>query len=791
MTLANAFTLLGLLFIQCVSGQDLVQNIKGQVTEKVTGQPLIGANVFILDSDPMVGVSTDINGYYMLEDMPVGRYRLGFSYLGYKNGVTASFLVTSGKESVQNYSLEEDPYVIEVEITSIQEKDSKNSGISTISIQTFDSELASRYAGSRSDVSRMAAGFAGVSANDDSRNDIIIRGNSPSGMLWRLNGIDIPNPSHFGALGATGGPVSMLNNNLLANSTFITGAFPSIYGNALSGVFDLNLRKGNKDKFEGMFGVSFNGFEGGLEGPLAKTGGSFFVNYRYSVIDLISRLGGSGSGSGGTGTGSAIPRYQDLSYHFYIPTKKLGVFSLFGLRGNSGIDFLSEIESSENPSLFTESNENLRYKTRMQVYGLTNKHFYNNNAYGKLSLSYSQAKNNTEIDTVTSSLLEVPFYRDDSSQDRLTIAYQYKNKLSAKHNVILGITANQILFNFLDSVRVQDNSFRTLRDFEGSSFLTQSYAQWQYKPTQRWTLNIGLYAQHFSLNNTSAIEPRFNMKYDVLPRFSISLGLGRNSKLQDYQLYLVNTQLMDGTFVETNKNLGMTNSDQAVVGFNWKLAKKWNLKSELYLQNLSNVPVTSTPSNFSALNIGADFNVPSQDSLVNEGTGRNIGMEWTLERSFNEGFYVLATLSIFESTYEGSDGNTYSTAFDNRYIANILTGKEFRINDILSISFDTKITLAGGRRYTPIDLQASIAEGEAVLSTSSAFNKQFDDYFRTDFQFTFKHNAKRLSQSFSFDLQNAFNNKNAFAETYDRRSMEITTTTQLGIFPVFEYRLEF
>ncbi len=786
----HLLTLLYICIFQYTQAQtQLVQNIKGQVTEQATGLPLIGANIFILDSDPAIGTSTDINGYYKFENMPVGRYRLGCSYVGYKSTSTGSLLITTGKEFVQDFSLEEDFYSIDIEVTAVQEQNVQASEISTVSVQVFNSEQATRFAGSRSDVARMAAGFAGVSANDDSRNDIIIRGNSPSGLLWRMNGIDIPNPSHFGALGATGGPVSMLNNNLLANSIFMTGAFPAVYGNALSGVFDLSLRKGNKDKIEGLFGISFNGFEAGLEGPLGKKGGSFFVNYRYSVIDLISKLGGN-SGDG-TGTGDAIPRYQDLSFHLNLPTTKLGTFSLFGIAGKSGIDFLVDPESSGSQNLFSDSNQNLYYKSNMQVYGLTNKHYFNNHSYGKLSLSYSTAGTNIEVDTLNPSFEATPVYRDNSNQDRLALAYYYKNKITKKHSLILGATINQLNFNFIDSTRADINSFRTLRDFEGNSILTQSYAQWQYKHNDRLTLNLGAFGQQFSLNNTGVIEPRFNLKYDFNPKVSMSFGLGRHSKLQDYQLYVVKTQLQDGSYIETNKDLDLTKSDQAVIGVNWAFAKKWSVKSEVYYQSLSDIPVEIKSSNFSAINLGADFNVPDQDSLINEGTGQNLGFELTLERTFSEGFYLMTTLSVFKSTFKGSDGVSHSTAFDNGYIANVLTGKEFKFNDKYSISIDTKITLAGGRRYTPINLDASIAAGDEVLNTSSAFNKQFDDYFRTDLKLSFRQNLKRLSQSWSVDLQNLFNNENVFGQSYNQRTEEINITNQLGFYPVIEYRLEF
>ncbi len=196
-------------------------------------------------------------------------------------------------------------------------------------------EEGMRFAGSRNDPARMAQNFAGVSGANDGRNDIIIRGNSPSGVLWRAEGVDIPNPNHFSTFGATGGPVTILNTNTLRTSSFLTGAFPADYGNALAGAFDLRLRNGNKDKYEMLAQVGFNGFEAAAEGPLGKRGGaSFLVDYRYSLIAAVHALGLS------VGTGASVPNYQDLTVKINVPTKKAGTFGLFAMGGLSNIHFV-------------------------------------------------------------------------------------------------------------------------------------------------------------------------------------------------------------------------------------------------------------------------------------------------------------------------------------------------------------------------------------------------------------------------------------------------------------------
>lgn len=186
-----------------------------------------------------------------------------------------------------------------------------------MSARQLSTDEAFRYAGTRSDPSRMAQNFAGVSGTNDGRNDIIIRGNSPVGVLWRMDGIDIPNPNHFSTLGATGGPVSILNINTLKNSDFLTSAFPAQYGNALAGVFDLKLRNGNNEKNEFIGQLGFNGFEFGAEGPLNKNSkASYLVNYRYSMVAALQSIGLN------FGTGSATPYYQNSTFKINIPTKK-------------------------------------------------------------------------------------------------------------------------------------------------------------------------------------------------------------------------------------------------------------------------------------------------------------------------------------------------------------------------------------------------------------------------------------------------------------------------------------
>ena len=297
------------------------QTIRGTIIDQQSDSPIPGVNVMILNFDPILGCSGDFEGNFVVNDVPIGRVDVQFSAIGYKTVIIKSLLLTVSKQLVLEIKMEEDIEILnEVIIKANDGKDKPINKMATVSARSFSIEETEKYAGSLGDPSRMAQNFAGVFTAGDQRNDIIIRGNSPAGLLWRLDGVNIPNPNHFGATGSTGGPVSMLNNNLLTNSDFFTGAWPAEFGNSLSGVFDLNMRNGNNQKHEFLGQIGFNGLELGAEGPFAKSSqASYIINYRYSTLDVMNKIGFDVANG-------AVPKYQDLTFKVNIPTKKIGKF---------------------------------------------------------------------------------------------------------------------------------------------------------------------------------------------------------------------------------------------------------------------------------------------------------------------------------------------------------------------------------------------------------------------------------------------------------------------------------
>ncbi|MGK7394978.1 MAG: TonB-dependent receptor [Candidatus Cyclobacteriaceae bacterium M3_2C_046] len=775
-----------------------LQVVKGRVMDQQSLFPLPGVSVLVVGTDPVLGAVTDADGYFRIKQVPIGRIDLKLTYVGYNEAYLPNLQVSSGKEVIVQVKMEESVEMLKdlVITASDQNKMELMNEMATVSARTFNVEETQRYAGSRNDPARMASNFAGVSGANDGRNDIIIRGNSPTGLLWRLEGMDIPNPNHFAALGTTGGPVSILNNNLLSDSEFFTGAFPAMYGNAVSGVFDLQMRNGNRDKHEFLGQLGFNGLELGAEGPFQKgSGSSYLVNYRYSLPAVFDVLGLN------AGTGNAVPYYQDLSFKLNFPTKK-GRLSLFGIGGISNIDLLGSETTAEEAQedLYGDMSLDIYNKAKMGVSGLSYLRFIGKNAYWKNSMAVSYSNFTADLDTVIRDpelrVIEANDYvYNDFDQTKYTYNTLFNKKFNSRNTLTAGFIADLYQMNLQRDILIQgqERDLPNSIGFAGNTVLMQGYLAWQHKFNHQWTLNSGLHYQHLTLNeNSRALEPRLGVKYQFLPNQSLSLAYGRHNQMQGMEVYFVETALPNGTIITTNKSLGFTTSNHFIASYDWMIRPNLRLKLEAYYQDISNVPVEQQPSHFSMLNAGADFGLPDTDSLVNQGTGFNQGLEFTLEKFFSQSYYFLLTGSFFEARYKGSDGIERNTAFNGNYVINALAGKEWAVGrKNNSIAVDLKFTTAGNRRYIPIDLSASQQAGYAVFDNERAFQDRFADYLRTDLKFTFRKEHKKITEEYVIDIQNVTNNQNLFSQRYNAITGTIGNTYQLGLWPIAQYRILF
>ncbi len=784
------------------TAQQLKQAVRGTVYDKDANLPLIGVNVSVVLNEKLIGVCvSDENGNFRIEGVPIGRVNINASYVGYNKVFIPNVPVSSAKEVVMRIDMESSlTQMKEVQVSGGRRKGETINEMTTLSARQFTVDEAARYAGSRNDPARMASNFAGVSGTDDSRNDIVIRGNSPFGVLWRLENVHIPNPSHFAVAGTTGGPVGMLSNRVLANSDFMTGAFPAEYGNALAGVFDVRYKNGNNEKHEFALQFGLMGAEAFAEGPLSKKNKSSYIfNYRYATLDLLVKAGID------IGT-KAIPKYQDLQFKFNFPLKKGGNISVFGIGGLSSVNLITSKDLVPNKrEIYSSKDVDEFYRTGMGVLGISYTRPLSDRAYAKITFAGStQYLQNhfVRIQRHIDSTLGI--YKIDNTYDKMFYRFQeskvsgnfFRNyKLNPNHTVRFGMNSEAYIYSYSDSI-LNENVFTWEKrlSYNGVHFLFQPYVQWKWKATEKITLNTGLHGQFFTLNKSWSIEPRIAAKYQFKKNQSVSLGVGLHSQMQPSYIYFHNLDFSNQNKGVKNKGLDFSRSFQAVAGYDVFFKYDVRIRTEAYFQYLFGIPIDKFASSYSVINEGSSFDRFFPGQLVNKGVGRNVGLEVTVEKFFTHNWFAMFSGSVFDSKYKASDGKWYNTSFNSNYIMNLLGTKEFRWGkkSINVIGIGGKITFGGGQRYTPYDTLKSKFSEDPIVQDDQRNKYQFRPYFRFDIKLNYSFNGKkRITHEVGVDLVNLTFQKNILRLQYVEANTAPREVYQLGFLPLFYYRVDF
>jgi hypothetical protein len=766
--------------------QTRTQTIRGVVVDKNSQATLPGATLVLINSEPLVGVNTDMDGKFKFSNIPVGKQGIKISFLGYKETVLPNLSVNSGKELVLTIQLEEDIKAMnEVVVKAKVEKNRPLNEMSTVSTRTFSVEETQKFAAAANDPARMALAFAGVISGGDFNNMISIRGNSPNGLLWYMEGVEIPNPNHFANVGTSGGGISILSSQLLSNSDFSTGAFAAEYGNALSGVFDLKLRKGNNQKREYTVQLGVLGADIAAEGPFKKGyDGSYLINYRYSTLSVLGKIG--------VPLGDAVTNFQDLSFNISLPTKKIGSFGLFGFGGLSDQSSDAKIDSLKwKEDEFTRNNE--RFYSNTGAAGLTNIKLFSNQSYLKTALVFSGAANGyTEEKMLYDYTTFDKTYDQKFAQTKVTLSAAYTQKINAKSNVRSGFILNQLNYNFAQHEDTDSADLVEKINVKGSTQTAQAFFQWNYKVSPGLTTNIGLHYFRFFLNNSNSVEPRASFKYQLNTRNYLSVGYGLHSQLQPLGVYFAKEQNADNTISAPNKNLGFSKAHHLVVGYDFIINDFSHIKTEVYYQHLFKIPISvDKTSTYSMLNNTDGY---TTDPLVNKGLGKNYGLELTYERFLTRNLYYLLSASLYDSKYKAANNNWYNTRFNTNYAVSFTAGKEWTLSEKRKsrvIGLNVKSIYVGGFRYTPIDLPASVASGKQELVVAETFEKKNPDYWRLDIRVSVKRNFKKLTSTLALDIQNATNRKNVGGQYFDANTGDVKYWYQTPLLPLLSYRLEF
>lgn len=752
--------------------------------------PLSGANVIIISKEPFKGTSTDQNGKFRLET-EAGRVSVKASFLGYEDIVFTDILVASVKEIDLIIEMREKVVnTNEVIVSSTRDKARALNQMASISAQTIRADDALRFAGGFYDPSRIVNSFAGVAtSNSDESNDIIIRGNSSRGLLWRLEGVEIPNPNHFGdGQGGSGGAYSAITSNVISNFDFFTGAFPAEYGNVVSGVMDLNLRKGNPDKHEYAFQTGMIGVEASAEGPLRRnTGSSFLVNARYVNFGILSRLDLIDLGST-----NFAPRSEDVVFNISLPGKVRGNFNAFGFYGSSELGKYAVRDKSK----WATDNDRREEDQGQGSAVLGIKHLLplpGGSGYLRSVLAYTNFKDTYREGYVDSSYIRTDSYHHSYSYPSLRFSLLLNTKLSTKDIVRTGMNL-QYLGALMDQWRRSSSGLtQSLVEPSGCGLLFQYYFQLKNRLTENFEINSGLHILAFSVNGDISLEPRLGLRWQVFPGKFIIAGAGLHSRIESFPVYYNRIKNSSGKTELLNKDLGFSKSLQFVTGFDFIIARDVRLRTETYYQRLYDVPVIDkVNSTYSSINTSEEL--PSSD-LTNKGLGFNRGVELTLEKLFSKNYYIMLTLSLFESKYRPGDHNWYNTYYNNSFVSNFLAGKDFYLgrNKRNILSLNTKSLLRGGYRYTPVDLEKSIISKKPVYNTSKTYDSRLPCFLRIDAGVSFRHNSSGFSWILMLDVQNITNRKNVFRRRFSYLNGGIVTENvySLGSVPVFNFRIEF
>lgn len=756
-----------------------VQTIRGTVVDYASNTPVAAATVQVINTSPALSAITDSAGNFIFR-LPVGRYNIEAAAVGYLPVQVRDILVSSAKETFVTLLMQQRVTLLAgVTVKPRVAKEQPLNNMATVSARMLSVEEAKRYAGGFDDPARLAASFAGVTGNID-QNGIIVRGNAPKYLQWKMEGIEIPNPNHFGDLETVGsGILTAMSSQVLANSDFFTGAFPAEYSNALSGVFDMSMRKGSNQKHEHTLQVGVLGIDASSEGPFRKNGkASYLFNYRYSTLALVAPLLPE--------NGNTI-KYQDLSFKLNFPTQKSGTFTLWGIGFRDGAGSTPK----KNPAdwKYKDDNEDNDITLVTGVAGLAHKYYFNKSSYIKTTLAGTNSRTEWLVDKMNTALQLKPLYRGQFNESNITLSGFINTKINSWHTNKTGITLTKMFYDiYLDKTFVAGGLPTEIINQKGNSALLAVYTGSAVNITSKLVMNAGINAQYFLLNKHYTLEPRLGFRQNIGEGKSIGLAYGLHSRIEKLNYYLNNDIISGGK--EINKNLDFTKSHHLVLSYDWSINSNLHLKAEPYYQYIYAAPVIAD-SSFSFLNLQGDWFFGSK--LQSTGKGRNYGVELTLEKYISKGFYYLVTGSVFKSEYKGGDGIWRNTRFNRSYAINILAGKEWKTGHKHQniVSLNARFTQQGGYRYSPVNTEASVTAKDVVYDETNAYILQAPGALNMHFTASYKINRKKLAHEFAFKLLNVTNQPDFKGHKYNLQSNAVDVYNANVAIPNISYKLEF
>ena len=791
--LAAILTICGAISVQA-------ETLRGTVKDAITGEPLIGATVKIVELQNVAAV-TDMDGNYKITISQGGRFTIETNYIGYEPSVMKEILVSGAKEVVLEISLRENnTELAEVVVKPRVNKEATvNPAVLTGGVM-LSMEEASRFAGGYNDPARLVMAFAGVSGESDG-SGLSVHGNAPERMQYRIEGVEVFTPNHFNDCWNAGyGLVSALNSNVIGNSDFFTSTFNANYNNALSGVFDVKMRPGNNSKHENILQIGTVSEELTLEGPISrKNNSSYIVNYRYGFTSLMDNL--NLLDTDGTHVG-----FQDFSVKLNFPTKRAGTFSLFGLGAfDTTWDERMKIEDTHSAYDATDNDA----KVTQLLAGVSHKIHFGNKWTWRTTAAYNmqhlksdifyyglQRSNNVLVQPLAYEEPEQKyiFSNQKMNEDRLVFNTEFSKQITSNWLTQFGGEYSHRFFNLVyqshDQLYDTVNPMQVWTNMKDDTGLASAFWQNLLTLSDKFSVSLGVAANYFLLSKDFSVEPRASMKWQPYEGGSISLGYGLHSMVEKLDAYFYR----DAAGQLINKELGLTKAHHLQFSFSHKFNDNLNLRLNAFYQYGFDTPVGTNGSTYCVTNRLFAY---TDEPLVSKGNTRNYGGDITLEHYMSHGFFGQTNFSLYKSEYRGEDKVWRNQLYDRGFMFKILGGKEWMIGkNVLNVS--AKYSIQGGLRYTPIDVAqmrsnvaAGIIDENPIYKDNEAFSQRFDPTGVVDLTVSYKFNKRKVSHTIAFEGLNIFGAKAPLCQRFDLGTMDVRTDKSGISLPNVFYRLDF
>lgn len=739
--------------------------IIGKVTDKETQSSVHNATVSVLNTD--MKTVTDNDGKFQFKNIPLGNYELKVTCVGYEAFIRTDIVVNSSRPAEVEIELLNSNIttsVIDVEGKYFQ----KSTDVSTSSY-SLDFEEVRRAPGAIEDVSRMLQIMPGVSSANDGRNDLIVRGGSPSENLTIIDGIEIPNINHFPTEGSTSGPIGMINVKFIDNVKFSTGGFSARYGDKLSSIMDIRFREGYRKKFLSDINLSTAGFGGIFEGPLFSQKGSFIISARKSYLNLIK----------GAIRLAAVPDYWDFNlkadYDFNNNTK----LSLIGIGGLDKISFINDSKeiSDENPYGKVIGDQQ-QFTVGLNLKKLFKKGYWQMIAANSTGFAYY-----TNNDIRTDELK----FRYKNFQTDFNFKTEFFYQLNNSNNIIAGVSGHLIRYrnetfykadttNFGDPM--PESNVNTADKYNKASV----FVQYTYKiPDNKVILNAGARFDYFSgIKEKTAVSPRFGISYSLFNSTTLSASTGIYYQSPEY-LWLSSDP--------GNNELKFIKAIHYVAGIEHLFTPELRMQIEAYYKEYKNYPVSTVIPTYVLISGGTE-NGPNlmYGKAVSAGFGFSRGIDFSLHKKLTgNGIYGMINYSLSESKVTALVGGEKPGSFDYRHSLTIIAGYQISNDWLIGIKF----RYTTGRPYTPFDIVTSTYYGRGVSDFNNFNSARFKDYNRLDFRVDKKWNFKKLSIVTYIELQNALNTNNVYSYFWNEYKNEQGTIYQWKFLPVGGFSIQF